>query len=80
MRVVQDDDNIDEWAIFRFDDDETVAKNGRQLHWIAIGVPNPPKKYRWKSIDEAKGRQYTWTPIRNGGEVESEVKDEVEKR
>ena len=29
MRVVKDDDNIDEWAIFRFDDDETVAKNGR---------------------------------------------------
>jgi len=29
MRVVKDDDNVDEWAIFRFDDDETVAKNGR---------------------------------------------------
>lgn len=29
MRVVKDDDNIDEWTIFRFDDDETVAKNGR---------------------------------------------------
>lgn len=44
MRVSKDDDNVDEWAVFRFDDDdEGVAKNGRQLHWVAIGVPNPPR-------------------------------------
>ena len=66
--------------MFRFDDDETVAKNGRKLHWMAIGVPNPPRKHRWKSIDEVKGSPYTWTPIGGGDEVESEVKEEVEKR